>query len=161
MSGYYLHCLDEKYSKKVQLFDKLEDFRDSLINELDYIENINENVLNYEIDMSTFNQKEFDEVTKCRYCDHDFEKSYNGRKIILTEKVDKYKLKRIIDDFDNNNINEGTQNNLKQYYNSLNKDGEINIIYKQNNHVGRYYSNKFSLQGMFNEVRSSIIHKTV
>ena len=62
MSGYYLHCLDKKYSKKVQLFDKLEDFRDSLINELDYIENINENVLNYEIDMSTFNQKEFDEV---------------------------------------------------------------------------------------------------
>ena len=35
MSGYYLHCLDEKYSKKVQLFDKLEDFRDNLINELD------------------------------------------------------------------------------------------------------------------------------
>ena len=92
MSGYYLDCLDEKYSKKVKLFDKLEDFRDSLINELDYIENINENVLNYEIDMSTFNQKKFDEVTKCKYCDHDFEKSYNGRKIILTEKVDKYKL---------------------------------------------------------------------
>ena len=62
MSGYYLHCLDEKYSKKVQLFDKLEDFRDSLINELDYIENINENVLNYEIDMSICNQKEFDNV---------------------------------------------------------------------------------------------------
>ena len=40
--------------KKVKLFDKLEDFRDNLINELDYIENINENVLNYEIDMSTF-----------------------------------------------------------------------------------------------------------
>ena len=159
MSGYYLHCLDEKYSKKVQLFDKLEDFRDSLINELDYIENINENVLNYEFDMSTFNQKGFDEVTKRKYCDHDFEKSYNGRKIILTEKVDKYKLKRIIDDFDNNNINEETQNNLKQCYNSLNKDGEVNIIYKQNYNTGRYYSNKFSLQGMFNEARSSIIHK--
>ena len=57
MSGYYLHCLNEEYSKKCQLFDKLEDFRDSLINELDYIENINENVLNYEIDMTTFNQK--------------------------------------------------------------------------------------------------------
>ena len=136
MSGYYLHCLDEKYSKKVQLFDKLEYFRDNLINELDYIENINENVLNYEIDMSTFNQKEFDEVTKCKYCNHDSDKSYNGRKITLTEKVDKYKLKRIIDDFENNNINEETQNNLKQYYNSLNKDGEINIIYKQNNNTG-------------------------
>ena len=66
-----------------------------------YIENINENVLNYEIDMLTFNQKEFDEVTKCKNCDHDF---------------------------DNNNINEETQNNLKQYYNSLNKDGEVNVI---------------------------------
>ena len=51
------------------------------------------------------------------------------------------------------------KNNLKHYYNSLNKDGEVNTIYKQNNHVGRYYYNKFSLQGMFNEVRSSIIHK--
>ena len=62
MSGYYLHCLDEKYSKKVQLFDRLEDFRDNLVKELDYIENINENVFNYEIAMSTFNQKEFDYV---------------------------------------------------------------------------------------------------
>ena len=158
MSGYYLDCVDEKYSKKVKLFDKLEDFRDSLIKELDYIENINENILNYEIDMSTFNQKEFDNVKICEYCDHDFEKSYNGRKITLTKKVDKYKLKRIIDDLDNNNMNEETQNDLKQYYNSLNKDGEINI-YKQNYNTGRYYSNKFSLQGLFNEVRSSIIHK--
>ena len=118
MSGYYLHCIDEKYSKKVQLFDKLEDFRDSLINELDYIADINQNVLNYEIDMSTFDQKEFDNVKICKYCDHDFEKAYNGRKITLTEKVDKYKLKRIIDDFGINNINEETQNNSKQYYNS-------------------------------------------
>ena len=159
MSGYYLHCLDEKYSKKLQLFDKLEDFRDSLINELDYIENINDNVLNYEIDMSTFDQKEFDNVKICKYCDHNFDKSYNGRKITLTEKVDKYKLKRIMDDFENNNINDETQNNLKQYYNSLNKEGDVNIIYKQTNNTGRYYSNKFSLQNMFKEVRSSIIHK--
>ena len=99
--------------------------------------------MNYEIDMSTFDQKEFDNVKFCKYCNHNFEEFYNG----------------IIDDFENNNINEETQNNLKQYYNSLNKDGEINIIYKQNNNTGRYYSNKFSLQNMFNEVRSSIIHK--
>ena len=57
MNEYYLDCLAEKHSKKVKLFDKLQDFRDSLIKELDYIENINENVLYYEIDMSTFNQK--------------------------------------------------------------------------------------------------------
>ena len=37
MSGYYLHCIDENYSKKVKLFDKLEDFRDNLIDKLDYI----------------------------------------------------------------------------------------------------------------------------
>ena len=159
MSGYYLDCLDKKYSKKVQLFDKLDDFRDNLIKELDYIEKINENVLNYEIDMTKFNQKEFDDVKSCKYCNHNFENKFNGSQITLTEKVDKYKFKRTIDDFDNNNINEETQNDLKQYHNSLNKEGEVNIIYKQNNNTGRYYSNKFSLQNMFNEVRSSIIHK--
>ena len=80
MSGYYLHCLDEKYSKKVQLFDKLEDFRDNLINELDCIENINDKFLNYEIDMSTFDQKEFDDIKICKYCNHNFEK-------IIMEKI--------------------------------------------------------------------------
>ena len=40
-------------------------------------------------------------------------KDYNGQKITLIEKVDKYKLKRIIDDFGQNNINEETQLNLK------------------------------------------------
>ena len=54
MSGYYLDCVDKKYSKKVQLFDKLEDFRDNLINESDYVEKIDKTILNYEIDMSTF-----------------------------------------------------------------------------------------------------------
>ena len=118
ISGYYLHCLDEKYYKKVQLFDKLEDFRDNLIKELDYIADINENVLNYEIDMSTFDEEKFNDVKICKYCNHNFENKFNGRQITLTEKVDKYKLKRIIDDFENNNINQETQNNLKQYYNN-------------------------------------------
>ena len=49
MSGYYLQCIDPKYSKKVKLFDKLEDFRDNLINELDYIKNINKYKLNFGI----------------------------------------------------------------------------------------------------------------
>ena len=88
--------------QKVQLFDKLEDFRDNLIKELDYIADINENVLNYKIDMSTFDQNEFDNVKFCKYCNYDFKESYNGRQITLTEKVNKYKLKRIIDDFQNN-----------------------------------------------------------
>ena len=111
MSGYHLHCINEKYSKEVQLFDKLEDFRDNLIKELDYIENINENVFNYEIDMSTFDQEKFDKITNCKYCHHNFNEKYNGRVITLREKVDKYKFKRIIDNFDYNNINKETQDN--------------------------------------------------
>ena len=116
MSGYYLHCIDPKYSKKVQLFDKLEDFRDNLINELDYIKNINENKLNFDIDMKNFNKEEFENVKICKHCNYNFDNNYNNRKITLIEKVDKYKLQRIIDDFDNNNINEETQENLKKYY---------------------------------------------
>ena len=159
MSGYYLHCIDPKYSKKVKLFDNLEDFRDNLINELDYIDNINKNKLNFDIDMKNFNKEEFNKIEKCKYCDHKFNNDYNNRKITLTEKVDKYKLQRIIDDFNNNDINEETQQNLKKYYENLDKNGEIKISYKQNYNSGRYYSDQFSIQGMFNEVRSSIIHK--
>ena len=159
MGGFKLHCVDQQYSKSIQLFDSLENFRDGLINELDYIDKINHEKLNHEIDMSTFKQEEFDNTYKCKYCDYDFTKKHNGRKITLLEKVDKYKLKRIIDDFYNNEINQETQDNLIKYYNSLNKDGEVNVIYKQNNNTGRYYSTKFSLQNMYNKVRSSIIHE--
>ena len=154
MSGYYLHCIDEEYYKKVQLFDKLEDFCENLIEELDYMKNINENKLNFDIDIRNFNK-----VDSCKYCNHKFNEDYNNRKITLIEKVDKYKLKRIIDDFKQNNINEETQQNLKKYYEYLDNNGEIKIIYNQNFNTGQYYSNQFSLQGMFNEVRSSIIHK--
>ena len=157
MSGYYLHCIDPKYSKKVKLFDNLEDFRDNLIYELDYIDNINKNKLNFDIDMKNFNKEEFDKVKSCKHCNQKFNEDYNNRKITLIEKVDKYKLKRIIDD--NNDINEETRNNLKKYYENLDKNGEIEIIYRQNFNTGRYYANQFSLQNMYNIVRSSIIHK--
>ena len=159
MSGYYLHCIIPEYSKKVKLFDNLEDFRDNLINELDYIKNVNKYKLNFDIDMKNFNKKEFDKVKSCKYCNQKFNEDYNNRKITLIEKVDKYKLQRIIDDFNNNDINEETQQNLKKYYENLDKNGEIGITYRQNYNSGRYYSDQFSLQGMFNEVRSSIIHK--
>ena len=109
--------------------------------------------------MRNFNKKEFDKVEKCKHCDHKFNEDYNNRKITLIEKIDKYKLKRIIDDFDNNDINEETQQNLKKYYKNLDNNGEIKKIYKQNFNTGRYYSDQFSLQNMFNKVRSSIIHK--
>ena len=73
MSRHYLDCVDKKYSKKVQLFDKLENFRDNLINELDYIEKINKTVLNYKIDLSTFVQKKYDENVVCPYCNYKFD----------------------------------------------------------------------------------------
>ena len=135
------------------------DFRDNLIDELDYIKNINENKLNFDIDMKNFNKEEFDKVQICKHCYHKFDENYNNRKITLIEKVDKYKLQRIIDDFEQNNINEETQNNLKKYYENLDNNGEIKITCKQNFNTGRYYSDQLSLQNMFNEVRSSIIHK--
>ena len=69
-------------------------------------------------------------------------------------------MKRIIDDYGNNNINEETQNNLKKYYEKLNDAGEISITYSQKSEsCKRYYSDTFSLQNMFNEVRSSIIDR--
>ena len=80
MSGYYLDCVDKRYSKKVKLFDKLEDFRDNLIDELDYVEKINKTVLNYKIDMSTFDQKKYDETVVCPYCNYKFENV--NRKVI-------------------------------------------------------------------------------
>ena len=109
--------------------------------------------------MKTFDKQEFDKVKLCKHCNYNFDNNYNNRKTTLTEIVDKYKLQRIIDDFDNNDINEETQQNLKKYYENLDKNGEIKIIYKQNYNSGRYYSDQFSLQNMINEVRSSIIHK--
>ena len=163
MSGYYLHCENEKYSKPVQLFDNLEKFRDYLIEELDYVKNVNENILQYPIDMKNFNKKKFDKVDKvdkCKHCDFKFSENYNNRKITLVEKVDKDKLKRIIDDYGSNNYNEETQNNSIKYYENLNDDGEISITYSQkSDNCKRYYSYMFCLQNMFNEVRTSIIDK--
>ena len=109
--------------------------------------------------MKNFDKEEFENVKICKHCNYNFDNNYNNRKITLIEKVDKYKLQRIIDDFDNNNINEETQENLKKYYKNLNDKGEIKIIYRQNFNTGRYYSDQFSLQNMYNQVRSSIIHK--
>ena len=115
-------------------------------------------IIDYPIDMSTFDQKMFDEITHCKYCNYDFNEKYNNRYITLTEKVDKYKLKRIIDD-NNNDINKETRDNLIQYYNSLNEQGEVKVHYKQNHNIGRYYTTRYALQNMYNIVRSSIIHK--
>ena len=88
------------------MFDNLENFRDNLIEELDYIKNVNENILQYPIDMKNFNKEEFDNVKSCKHCDFKFDEKYNNRKITLVEKVDKIKFKKIIDDYAKNSINE-------------------------------------------------------
>ena len=54
-----------------------------------YIEKVEEEFLNNPIDYSNFNQKEFDDVLKCKYCNCKFNDPYNDRMIILKEIVDK------------------------------------------------------------------------
>ena len=110
--------------------------------------------------MKNFNKEEFDNFKSCKHFDFKFDEKYNNRKIKLVEKVDKIKLKKIIDDYGKNNINEEIQNNLIKYHENLNDDDEISIAYSQkSDNCKRYYSDMFSLQNMFNEVRTSIIDK--
>ena len=65
--------------------------------------------------MKNFDEEKFDNAKSCKHCDFKFDEKYNNRKITLVEKLDKNRLKRIIDDYGNNNINEETQNNLIKY----------------------------------------------
>ena len=48
---------------------------------------------------------------------------------------------------------------LKNIMENLDDNGEISITYSQKENIGRYYSDKFCLQNMFNEVRTSIIDR--
>ena len=118
--GYSLECKNEKYSKKIQTFYNLEEFTKSLHNELKYIEDIEENHLQNPIDYSNFNQNEFDDTLKCKYCDCEFNQTYNVRCIILNEIIDKEKLKYILD---NNNFDQEVNNLAKNYYDSLDNFG--------------------------------------
>ena len=56
----------------MQLFDDIKNFLGNLINELDYIEYVNKNMLNYKIDMSSFDQEKFDNTKICPYCNYKF-----------------------------------------------------------------------------------------
>ena len=60
--GYYLECRNNKFSKKIQTFYNLKEYTISLVKELIYIDDIENNYLQNEIDYSTFNQDEFDSV---------------------------------------------------------------------------------------------------
>ena len=116
--GYLLECKNEKYSKNVRTFYNLEEYTKSLYNELKYIEEIEEieeNYLQNPIDYSNFDQEEFDNTVKCKYCDCEFNHPYNDRCIILNEIVDKEKLFYILE---NNDFDQEVNNLAKNYYDS-------------------------------------------
>ena len=117
---YYLEYRNNKFSKQVQTFYDLKEYTISLVKELIYTEDIENNHLQNEIDYSTFDQQEFDIVKICKYCDCEFNHPYNDRYIILYEIVDKEKLKYISE---NNDFNEEVNNLAKNYFDSLDNDG--------------------------------------
>ena len=94
------------------------------------------NHLQNEIDYSTFNQEEFDNVKVCKYCKCEFNHPYNDRYIILYDVCDKEKLKYILE---NNDFNEEVNNLARNYYDSLDNDGCKRIVYKQTCDKNRYY----------------------
>ena len=152
--GYLVKCRNDKFTKPVQLFDNLDDYCENLKNELDYIEKINDKHLNYRIDMKTFDQEKFDNTTNCEYCDYKFDKDYNDRKIELYERVDKNKLKWIIDNYE---FNEETENTLKLYYESLNKIGQKKVVYSQSKENKNRYFGGICLTSIKRIVRNSIM----
>ena len=152
--GYLVKCRNDKFTKPVQLFDNLDDYCENLKNELDYIEKTNDKHLNYRIDMKTFDQEKFDNTTNCEYCDYKFDKDYNDRKIELYERVDKNKLKWIIDNYE---FNEETENILKLYYESLNKIGQKKVIYNQSKEDKNRYFGGICLTSIKRIVRNSIM----
>ena len=107
-----------------------------LVKELIYIEDIKNDYLKNEIDYSTFNQQEFDDVKICKYCNCEFNHSYNNRYTILYEICDKEKLKYILQ---NNDYNEDINYLARNYYDSLDDNGCKKIVYIQTNDKNRYY----------------------
>ena len=140
--GYYPECRNNKFSKQVKTFYNINEYTISLIKELIYIEDIENNYLQNEIDYSTFNQQEFDNVKICKYCNCEFNHPYNDRYIILYDIVDKEKLKYILE---NNDFNEEVSNLARNYYESLDNDGCKRIVYKPTCDKNRYYSDSSCL----------------
>ena len=135
--GYLLECKNEKYSKNIQTFYNLEEYTKSLYDELKYIEEMEEKYLQNPIDYSNFDEKEFDNTLKCKYCDCEFNHPYNDRCIILNEIVDKDKLKYTLY---NNDYNQEINDLAKNYYDSLDNFGRKRVVYKQKyNCKNRYY----------------------
>ena len=126
--------------------------------ELIYIEDIENNYLQNEIDYSSFNQEEFDSVKVCKYCDCEFNHSYNNRYIILYEICDKEKLKYILE---NNDYNEEVNNLARNYYDSLDNGGCKRIVHKQIWDKNRYYGDSSCLTYLKKEIRNSIMPKNI
>ena len=80
--GYYLECRNNKFSKKVQNLYNLKEYTISFVKELIYIDDIENDYLQNEIDYSTFDQEEFDSVKIFKYCKCEFNHPYNDRYII-------------------------------------------------------------------------------
>ena len=155
--SYLLECRNQKYSKNIQTFYDLEGYTKSLYNELKYVEEIEKNYLQNTIDYSNFDQNEFDNTVKCKYCDCEFNHSYNDRCIILNEIVDKEKLKYILD---NNDYNQEINDLVKNYYDSLDNLGRKRIAYKQKyNCKNRYYYIGSALTYLKKGIRNSIMPK--
>ena len=156
--GYLVKCRNDKFTKPVQIFDNLDDYCENLKNELKYIEKINDKHLNYKIDRKTLDQEKFDNTTHCEYCNYKFDKDYNDRKIELYERVDKNKLKYIIDEYE---FNEETENTLKLYYESLNKKGQMKVIYNQSKENKNRYFGGICLTSIKRKVRMSIMPNNI
>ena len=157
--GYLLECKNNKYTKNIQTFFNLEEYTKSLYNELKYIEEIEEKYLQNPIDYLNFDQNEFDNTLKCKYCKCKFDDNYNDRCILLNEIVDKEKLKYILD---NNDYNEEVNNLARNYYESLDDLGIKRVQYKQKfKHKDRYYGVGSCLSYLKKEIRNSIMPKNI
>ena len=153
-----MECRNNKFSKKVQTFYNLKEYTISLIKELVYIDDIESNYLQNDIDYSNFDQEEFDNVKFCKYCKCEFNHPYNDRYIILYEICDKEKLKYILE---NNDFNEEVNNLARNYYDSLDNDGCIRIVYKQTADKNRYYGDSSCLTYLKKEIRNSIMPNNI
>ena len=106
-----------------------------------------------------FDQNEFDNTVKCKYCDCEFNYSYNDRCIILNEIVDKKKLLYILE---NNNFDQEVNNLAKNYYDSLDSLGRRRVVYKQKyNCKNRYYAIGSALTYLKKEIRNSIMPNNI
>ena len=115
--------------------------------------------MNNSTDYTDFDEEEFDNVSKCEFCNCDFNHDYNDRCIILNEIVDKEKLKNILD---NNEFNDEINNLARNYLESLDNLGRKRISYKQkHNHKDRYYGIGSCLTYLKKEIRNSIMPKNI